>query len=69
MTAPSPSDRLQSLREELTRQEAELADLRASMPKHSVRVHQQLALEDAEEEVRRLKAEIAALEGEGSSQD
>ena len=34
-----------------------------AMPHHTVRVHQQLALEDAEDEVRALEQELAALEG------
>ena len=69
MTADASTDRLQSLRAELAEREAEMNDLRAAMPKHSVRVHQQLALEDAEDEVRRLQAEVAALEGTADSPD
>lgn len=34
----------------------------AAMPRHTVRVHQQLALEDAEDEVRALERQLAALE-------
>lgn len=59
----SPTERLQALKTELEDKEAELAEMRAAMPKHTVRVHQQMALEDAEDEVRRLRAEIASLEG------
>lgn len=63
MTPDAASDRLQGLKAELAEREAELVDLKAAMPKHTVRVHQQMALEDAEEEVHRLRAEIAVLEG------
>jgi hypothetical protein len=47
MTSEPTVDRLRTLRTELAVREAELADLRAAMPKHTVREHQQIALEDA----------------------
>jgi hypothetical protein len=51
------------LRTRLAAKREELREMLEAMPHHSVRVHQQLALEDAEDEVQALEAELAALEG------
>jgi hypothetical protein len=51
------------LRRRLAVKKKELREMLEAMPHHTVRVHQQLALEDAEDEVRALEAELAALEG------
>lgn len=50
------------LRARLAAKKTELREMLEAMPHHTVRVHQQLALEDAEDEVRALERELAALE-------
>lgn len=51
------------LRARLAEKKKELREMLEAMPHHTVRVHQQLALEDAEDEVRALEQELAVLEG------
>ncbi len=58
----SPATDLQDLKDRLAEKQRELREMRDAMPRHTVRVHQQMALEDAEEEVRELEAEIAHRE-------
>lgn len=53
---------LDELRTRLGTKRAELREMMEAMPHHTVRVHQQLALEDAEDEVHALEQELAALE-------
>ena len=50
------------LRARLALKKTELRVMLEARPHHTVRVHQQLALEDAEDEVRALEGELAALE-------
>ena len=54
------------LRARLAAKKKELREILEAMPHHTVRVHQQLALEDAEDEVRALERELAALEGDAA---
>jgi len=54
--------RLQDLRAELHERRSDLADLRAALPRHSVRPHQMIEIEDMEELIRDLEDEIARLE-------
>lgn len=51
-----------ALRARLVAKKRELRELLEAMPHHTVRVHQQMALEEAEDEVRALEEELAALE-------
>ena len=51
------------LRAQLAAKKKELREMLEAMPHHTVRVHQQLALEDAEDEVRALEQVLATLEG------
>lgn len=53
---------MDELRGRLAAKKTELQEMLAAMPRHTVRVHQQLALEDAEDEVRALERQLAALE-------
>jgi hypothetical protein len=59
--APDETE-LGKLKALLAEKNKELRELRDAMPRHTVRVHQQMALEDAEEDVRTLEAEIARRE-------
>jgi len=54
---------IDELRARLTAKKKELREMLEAMPHHTVRVHQQMALEEAEDEVRALEDELAALEG------
>jgi hypothetical protein len=54
---------IDTLRARLAAKKAELRGLLEAMPHHTVRVHQQMALEEAEDEVRALEQELATLEG------
>jgi hypothetical protein len=56
---------LDELRRRLGEREAELNDLRAALPRHSMRPHQMAEVEDAEDDVAALRAEIATAEQEG----
>lgn len=49
------------LRARLAAKKKELREMLEAMPHHTVRVHQQLALEDAEDEVQSLEQELAVL--------
>ena len=51
------------LRARLAAKKKELREMLEAMPHHTVRVHQQMALEEAEDEVRALEQELATLEG------
>lgn len=53
---------LEDLRRELSEKRAYLADLRASLPKHSIRPHQLIEIEDTEELVESLADRVARLE-------
>ena len=55
------------LRRRLAEREAELADLRAALPRHSMRPHQMAEVEDAEDEVAELQRQLAAAEGVGDN--
>lgn len=55
----------QGLQIELERLRAELAERRATIPAHTVRVHQMAQLEDLEDRVRELEERLSA-QGEGS---
>lgn len=54
------------LRARLAARKEELREMLEAMPHHTVRVHQQLALEDAEDEVRALEQELAVLKGDAA---
>jgi uncharacterized small protein (DUF1192 family) len=51
-----------ALRQELARLRAELAERRASLPAHSIRPHQLLALEDLEERIAELSRRLGSRE-------
>ena len=53
------------LRRRLAEREAELADLRAALPRHSMRPHQMAEVEDAEDDVADLRRQLAAADGPG----
>ena len=53
------------LRAELERLKAELVERRATLPAHTVRVHQMAQLEDLEDRVRELEERLSAG-GEGA---
>jgi hypothetical protein len=55
--------RIAELEQELARAEAELHEHRAGMPAHTVRPAQLQALEDAEERVENLRAQLRAAKG------
>lgn len=55
---------LEELRRELAEKQAYLADLRASLPRHSIRPHQLIEIEDTEEVVQGLATQVARLEAE-----
>lgn len=54
---------IDTLRALLAAKKKELNELLEAMPHHTVRVHQQMALEETEDEVRALEQELARLEG------
>jgi hypothetical protein len=60
---PADVAQVDELRARLAAKKKELREMLEAMPHHTVRVHQQLALEDAEDEVRALEQQLAALEG------
>lgn len=67
-TAPQGAGRMDAhriaeLEQELARAEAELHEHRAGMPAHTVRPAQLQALEDAEERVENLRAQLRAAKG------
>ncbi len=49
----------EELKEELARQQEYLAELKGSLPKHSVRPHQLIEIEEAEDQVEELLAELS----------
>jgi hypothetical protein len=49
----------EEIKEELARTQEYLAELKGSLPKHSVRPHQLIDIEDAEEQVEELLAELS----------
>lgn len=49
----------EDLKEELARQQEYLAELKGSLPKHSVRPHQLIEIEEAEDQVEELLAELS----------
>jgi len=61
---PTDGAQLDELRARLAAKKKELREMLETMPHHTVRVHQQLALEDAEDEVQALEQELAALQGD-----
>jgi uncharacterized small protein (DUF1192 family) len=52
-----------ALREEIARLEAELAERKASMPRHSVRPHQLQAIEELEDRIAEKEQELERLGG------
>lgn len=50
---------LDEMRSRLAEREATLADLLAALPKHSVRPHQMAEVEDVEDDVAALRAQLA----------
>ncbi|MHB0978882.1 MAG: hypothetical protein ACYC5Q_02200 [Thermoleophilia bacterium] len=54
---------LEELRHELSEKRAYLAELRASLPKHTIRPHQLIEIEDTEEVVQELAEQVTRLEG------
>jgi uncharacterized small protein (DUF1192 family) len=60
--------RIHRLHEEIRRLKADKADREASLPAHSVRPHQLMAIEELEEEIQRKCAELQSLEaGSGNA--
>jgi hypothetical protein len=49
----------EEIKDELARTQEYLAELKGSLPKHSVRPHQLIDIEDAEEQVEELLAELS----------
>lgn len=56
---------LEEIRRELDEKRVYLADLRASLPRHSIRPHQLIEIEDTEEAIEELAREVTRLENEG----
>lgn len=54
---------LEEIRQELSEKRAYLAELRASLPKHTIRPHQLIEIEDTEEVIQELAEQVARLEG------
>ncbi len=55
---------LEEIRRELEEKRLYLADLRASLPRHSIRPHQLIEIEDTEELIQDLVEQVARLEGD-----
>ncbi|MHB8868996.1 MAG: histidine kinase [Thermoleophilia bacterium] len=55
---------LEETRRELEEKRIYLADLRASLPRHSIRPHQLIEIEDTEEVIQELVERVAQLEGD-----
>jgi len=55
---------LQETRRELEEKRIYLADLRASLPRHSIRPHQMIEIEDTEEVIQELVERVAQLEAD-----
>ncbi|MHB1344867.1 MAG: histidine kinase [Thermoleophilia bacterium] len=53
---------LEETRRELEEKRIYLADLRASLPRHSIRPHQLIEIEDTEEVIQELVERVARLE-------
>lgn len=53
---------LDEMRRELEEKRVYLADLRASLPRHSIRPHQLIEIEDTEEAIEELAARVSRLE-------
>jgi hypothetical protein len=58
---------IQQLKEDIRRLKAELAEREAALPKHSVRPHQLMAIEDLEDEISRKEEALKALEKESGN--
>lgn len=56
---------IEEIEEELARTQEYLAELKGSLPKHSVRPHQLIEVEDTEEQVEELLAELSRRAPQG----
>ena len=59
------ADKLEQLRQELDQLVAERNERKRSIPAHSIRPHQLLILEELDERIQALRAEIEALQRNG----
>ncbi len=55
-------ENIQELQEDISRLKAELIELEAALPAHSVKPHQLMAIEDLEEEISMKQEILKALE-------
>ncbi|MFC1670358.1 hypothetical protein ACFL20_08185 [Spirochaetota bacterium] len=64
MEKDSRNANIEKLKDEISRLEEDLTEREASIPAHTVRPHQIMAIEELEEEIREKKEELKSLEND-----
>ncbi len=62
---PENAERIEELQQKISQLRVELQDQQKSLPAHSIRPHQLMAIEEMEDELRELEAELVKLQSEG----